>query len=112
MSLPADHRYCDKEPQIIAAVRGRRVTPAIARHIQACPACSEILLVGTFLRRLKPRERQILWLAYVDGACHKEIAQAMGLRAGSVRPLLLRARHKLAGLIGTSYRTVDREMLK
>jgi RNA polymerase sigma-70 factor, ECF subfamily len=50
-------------------------------------------------RQLKPRERQLLWLAYVEGSNHKEIADYTGLRAGSIRLLLFRARRKLAGLI-------------
>jgi RNA polymerase sigma-70 factor, ECF subfamily len=53
-------------------------------------------------RRLKTRERQLLWLAYVEGASHKEIADSTGLKAGSVRLLLFRARRKLTGLIGRS----------
>jgi RNA polymerase sigma-70 factor, ECF subfamily len=50
-------------------------------------------------QRLKLRERQLLWLAYVEGANHKEIAECTGLRAGSVRLLLFRARRRLAKLI-------------
>jgi RNA polymerase sigma-70 factor (ECF subfamily) len=53
-------------------------------------------------QRLKPRERQLLWLAYVEGSSHKEIADSTGLRAGSVRLLLFRARHSLADLIRRS----------
>jgi len=49
--------------------------------------------------QLKPRERQLLWLAYVEGANHKEIAESTGLRAGSVRLLLFRARRKLADML-------------
>jgi len=50
--------------------------------------------------RLKPRERQLLWLAYVEGSSHKEIAEHTGLQTGSIRLLLFRARRKLAELIG------------
>jgi RNA polymerase sigma-70 factor (ECF subfamily) len=50
-------------------------------------------------RRLKPRERQLLWLAYVEGSSHKEIAEILGLKAGSIRLLLFRARHRLAQLL-------------
>jgi RNA polymerase sigma-70 factor (ECF subfamily) len=50
--------------------------------------------------RLTNRERQLLWLAYVEGSSHKEIADSTGLKAGSVRLLLFRARRKLAGLVG------------
>jgi RNA polymerase sigma-70 factor, ECF subfamily len=49
--------------------------------------------------RLKPRERQLLWLAYIEGANHNEIAHCTGLKPGSVRLLLFRARRRLAGLI-------------
>ena len=49
--------------------------------------------------QLKIRERQLLWLAYVEGSNHKEIAEATGLRHASVRPLLFRARRRLANLI-------------
>ena len=50
--------------------------------------------------QLRPRQRQLLWLAYVEGAGHREIADALGLRPRSVRVLLYRARHKLAQLLG------------
>lgn len=57
-------------------------------------------------QHLKLRERQLLWLAYVEGSNHKEIAEVTGLRHKSVRLLLLRARRKLVDLIrgGTSAR--------
>jgi len=49
--------------------------------------------------RLKVRDRELLWLAYVEGASHKEIAGQTGLKAGSIRLLLYRARRRLASLI-------------
>lgn len=52
------------------------------------------------MARLKPRERAMLWLAYVQGSSHREIAETLGLTAGSVKLLLFRARRKLAGLLG------------
>ncbi|HLW78690.1 MAG TPA: sigma-70 family RNA polymerase sigma factor [Terriglobia bacterium] len=51
------------------------------------------------LEWLKPRERQLLWLAYVEGSSHAEIAEIAGLRAASVRLLLFRARRKLAEVL-------------
>jgi RNA polymerase sigma-70 factor, ECF subfamily len=51
------------------------------------------------LKALKPRERELLWLAYVEGMSHQEIATATGLAALSIRPLLFRARRKAAGLL-------------
>jgi RNA polymerase sigma-70 factor, ECF subfamily len=50
-------------------------------------------------RQLKPQQRQMMWLAYVEGADHREIASAVGVREGSVRVLLHRARRKLASLL-------------
>ena len=52
------------------------------------------------MSRLKPRERAMLWLAYAEGASHREIAEVLGVRPGSLKSLLFRARHKLAGLLG------------
>ncbi len=55
--------------------------------------------LGRALGGLKPRERELLWLAYVEGSSHKEIAEVLGLRAASVRLLLFRARQKMAQLL-------------
>jgi RNA polymerase sigma-70 factor (ECF subfamily) len=51
------------------------------------------------MAHLRPRERQLLWLAYALGSTHREIAEALGLRAGSVKLLLFRARRRLAALL-------------
>ncbi len=48
---------------------------------------------------LKPRERALLWLAYVEGSDHREIAKALGLSRASVKVLLFRARHRLAAAL-------------
>lgn len=52
------------------------------------------------LASLKPRERAMLWLAYAEGASHDEIAGAMGIRVASLKPMLFRARRKMAALLG------------
>lgn len=49
--------------------------------------------------RLKPQEQALLWLAYVEGFDHREIAAALELREKSVRVLLFRARKKMAGIL-------------
>jgi RNA polymerase sigma-70 factor (ECF subfamily) len=49
--------------------------------------------------RLKRRERELLWLAYAQGSSHAEIGAALGLKTGSIKPLLFRARQRLAGLL-------------
>jgi RNA polymerase sigma-70 factor (ECF subfamily) len=48
---------------------------------------------------LKPQQRLMMWLSYVEGQDHREIASALGLREGSIRVLLHRARKKLASLL-------------
>jgi RNA polymerase sigma-70 factor (ECF subfamily) len=49
--------------------------------------------------RLKPRERALLWLAYAQGSSHREIADVLGLKTGSIKLLLFRARRKLAATL-------------
>jgi RNA polymerase sigma-70 factor (ECF subfamily) len=51
------------------------------------------------LAQLKPRQRDALWLAYAEGSSHGEIGQILGLKSGSVKLLLFRARRKLAGIL-------------
>jgi len=55
--------------------------------------------VQAAMRQLKPRERELLWLAYVEGMNHNEIAAATGLSAMSIRILLYRARQKAGALL-------------
>lgn len=56
------------------------------------------------LAQLRVRERAMIWLAYTQGASHEEIARMVGLRTSSVKPLLLRARRRLAELLGRPHR--------
>jgi RNA polymerase sigma-70 factor (ECF subfamily) len=49
--------------------------------------------------RLKPRERALLWLAYVEGDDHQEIAESLGLARASIKVLLSRARARLRDLL-------------
>lgn len=51
------------------------------------------------MARMRPRDRQLLWLAHAEGYSHQEIAEITGLRPGSVRLLLYRARRKMARLL-------------
>ena len=52
------------------------------------------------MARLKPREREMLWLAYAQGSSHEEIAESLGLRKSSIKILLFRARRRLAVALG------------
>jgi len=51
------------------------------------------------MARMRPRDRQLLWLAYAEGYSHREIAEITGLGATSIRLLLFRARRKIARLL-------------
>ena len=51
------------------------------------------------LSRLKPLQREILWLAYAQGSSHIEIAEIVGVSGNSIKSLLFRARRKLAELL-------------
>jgi RNA polymerase sigma-70 factor (ECF subfamily) len=55
--------------------------------------------VARTMKELKPRERALLWLAYVEESGHDEIAASLGLAPKSVRVLLFRARRKMASLL-------------
>ena len=62
--------------------------------------------IRRIMQSLKPKERELLWLAYVEGMTHAEIAVATGLTALSIRPLLFRARRKAAALLAPERKTV------
>jgi RNA polymerase sigma-70 factor (ECF subfamily) len=51
------------------------------------------------LAQLTQRERELVLLAYGQGSTHQEIAGTLGLKTGSIKPLLFRARRKLARIL-------------
>ena len=57
--------------------------------------------------QLKPRERALLLLAYVQGWSHAEIAQSLGLRTASLKALLWRARRSLMAALKGQRRPGD-----
>jgi len=57
------------------------------------------MALGPALLRMRPRDRQLLWLAHAEGYSHREIAEITGLASASVRLLLFRARRKIAKLL-------------
>jgi RNA polymerase sigma-70 factor (ECF subfamily) len=56
-------------------------------------------ILGPALAQMRPRDRQLLWLAHAEGYSHHEIAQIMGLGSASIRLLLFRARRKIARIL-------------
>jgi len=63
------------------------------------PSSTPSELLGPAMACMRPRERQLLWLAHAEGYSHREIAQITGLAAASIRILLFRARRKIANLL-------------
>ena len=57
------------------------------------------MILGPALANMRPRDRQLLWLAHAEGYSHREIAEITGLAAASIRLLLFRARRKIARLL-------------
>jgi RNA polymerase sigma-70 factor (ECF subfamily) len=90
--------------------RRRRVRPQVDEgvEIEAAPspsgqdqtAVDRRLDLTRAMDRLRPRDRAMLWLAYAQGASHREIADVVGVGVASVKPLLFRARRKLGALLG------------
>ena len=86
-----------------SAARGRCSTPA--SRWPTCPRRKRTVDaegradVRRAFGRLKPRERALLWLAYAHGSSHSEIADVLGLKTGSIKLLLFRARRKLAATL-------------
>jgi RNA polymerase sigma-70 factor (ECF subfamily) len=78
--------------------RGRPDESAAARGTPAADIPLRLDMARVFAQ-LSRQQRQLMWLAYVEGADHREIAAALGLRERSVRVLLHRTRRKLARLL-------------
>lgn len=57
------------------------------------------VMLGPAMAQMRPRDRQLLWLAYAEGYSHREIAEVTGLGSASIRLLLFRARRKMAQLL-------------
>jgi RNA polymerase sigma-70 factor (ECF subfamily) len=69
------------------------------RSADAADGAVRRLDLARSMARLKPRERDLLWLAYAQGSSHKEIAETLGVKTSSVKLLLFRARRRLAALL-------------
>lgn len=57
------------------------------------------VMLGPAMAQMRPRDRQLLWLAYAEGYSHREIAEVTGLGSASIRLLLFRARRRMAQLL-------------
>lgn len=117
MSRSESRRYLFRIATNLLHDRWRRhkedpLPDSLLETTSAAPFLDSKLEMRRAFEQLKPRERELLWLAYVEGSNHKEIADCTGLRAGSVRMLLFRARRKLLGLLAGYDQSADREASK
>lgn len=63
------------------------------------PRFEEDADVAKIFSELKARDRALLWLAYVEGESHEEIASSLGVGRRGVRVMLFRARRRLRDLL-------------
>ena len=63
------------------------------------PRYEEHAAVAKIFAELKPRDRALLWLAYVEGESHEEIASSLGVGRRGVKVMLFRARRRLRDLL-------------
>ena len=90
VSLVADHWRRRKREQ---HWREGVIRPERARNPNANPD------VMRLFRTLKPKQQALLWLAYVEGFSHRDIARSLNLAERSVRVVLSRARKQLAAML-------------
>jgi RNA polymerase sigma-70 factor, ECF subfamily len=79
--------------------RRKREDPGDARPAAVSQAVEPDDDVARTFAQLTPRDRALLWLAYVEGASHKEIASALAVGTRSIKVLLFRARRRLRDLL-------------
>jgi RNA polymerase sigma-70 factor, ECF subfamily len=98
-NLVKDQRRRRIETQTAVASDGEPMDHLDPQSADVANGAVRRLDLARSMARLKPRERDLLWLAYAQGSSHKEIAEALGLKAASIKLLLFRARRRLAGLL-------------
>jgi RNA polymerase sigma-70 factor (ECF subfamily) len=88
--------------------RRQRTRPPVVTHDESMEigtqrpdaSLNHRLDLAQALGQIGKRDRAMLLLAYAQGSSHEEIAAVVGVKASSVKPLLFRARRKLAELLG------------
>ena len=97
-NLVHDHR---RRPRADAVQMTEGIDPVDSRaNADVAARTARRIDLARAMGRLKPRERDLLWLAYAQGSTHQEIADTLGLKRASIKLLLFRARRRLATLLG------------
>jgi RNA polymerase sigma factor (sigma-70 family) len=99
----AFHLFVDKKRSIKVENKSfEEKTHTYQRDMHEGQQESDILLsmeMGKTFKRLQPKQRILLWLAYVEGYSYSEIAQMTGTKEKSLKVKMFRARKELANLI-------------
>jgi RNA polymerase sigma-70 factor (ECF subfamily) len=98
-NLVRDMRRRPRVEESRTAEGGEELDHADPQWAEVADAAVRRMDLARSMARLKPRERDLLWLAYAQGSSHKEIAETLGLKTASIKLLLFRARRRLAGLL-------------
>lgn len=86
------YSFDDVQAKIDAIPDEREVDAGLLRASQASAMADALL-------RLPERERELLRMKYYEELSDREIAEILGIRAGSIRTCLMRARRKLGEIL-------------
>ena len=78
-----------------------RDTETLGQNMEGQEVANSMLSIDMekIFTQLKPGERVLLWLAYVEGYTHKEIAEITGKKEKSIKVVLFRTRKKFSGIL-------------
>jgi RNA polymerase sigma-70 factor (ECF subfamily) len=88
-----------RRPRVDAVQIAEGLEHADPRQADAAEHAARRVDLSRAMARLKPRERELLWLAYAQGSSHQEIAATLRLKTSSIKALLFRARQRLASVL-------------
>jgi RNA polymerase sigma-70 factor (ECF subfamily) len=97
VNLVRDHYRRPRFDRLLALEE--RHHPRSQSGAEAADRAASRIDLSRAMGRLKPRERDLLWLAYANGSSHEEIAATLGLKTASIKALLFRARRRLASFL-------------
>ena len=101
-NLVHDHR---RKPFMEVAHATLPEVPDTTAQANAAERAARRMDLHSALKRLKPRERSLLWLAYAQGWSHEEIAAAVGVKTASLKAMLHRARQRLVSMLASGGRS-------
>ena len=98
-NLARDGHRRSQRARLVELPDGHGLAPELQADVDVAGDTERRTDLGRAMAQLRPREREMLWLAYAQGSTHRDIAGTVGVKTESVRLLLFRARHKLAELL-------------